>query len=64
MDKVACINAVINTLEGVSVSGSDNWSKMLGCVQALRQVCEELKEDGSGKTAEQSGDPEAGTGAV
>ena len=64
MDKVKLLDAVIATLEKVSVSGSENWDRMLGCVQVLRQVCEELKRDGSGKTAEQSGDPEADAGAV
>lgn len=64
MNAIDRLNAVINTLEGVCVKGSDNWSKMLGCVQVLRQVCEELKKDGSGKTAEQSGDPEADAGTV
>ena len=64
MDKIEYLNAVINTLEKVSVSGSGNWDRMLGCVQVLKQVCEELKKDGSGKTAKQSGDPEAGAGAV
>lgn len=64
MDKVERLNAVIHTLEKVSVSGTENWDRMLGCVQVLRQVCEELKKDGSGKTAEQSGDPEADAGAI
>lgn len=64
MNKLESLNAVIATLEKVSVSGSENWDRMLGCVQVLRQVCEELKRDGSGKTAEQSGDPEADAGAV
>ena len=64
MNKIEYLNAVINTLEQVSVSGSENWNKMLGCVNVLKQVCEELKKDGSGKTAEQGGDPEADAGAV
>ena len=64
MSQIERLNSVIYTLEKVSVSGTENWDRMLGCVQVLRQVCEELKRDGSGKTAEQSGDPEAEAGAV
>ena len=37
------LNAVINTLEQVRVSGSENWNKMLGCVQMLKKICDELK---------------------
>ena len=38
------IEAIQRTLSGVSVSGPDNWNRLLGCMQALDEVREELTE--------------------
>ena len=38
------IQAVINTLESVEIHGSDNMSKLLGCINALTQIINQ--EDG------------------
>ena len=36
------IQAVQNTLEQVSVTGAENWNRMLGCWQTLQEVKKEL----------------------
>lgn len=38
------IQVIINTLENVEVHGSDNMSKLLGCINALTQIINQ--EDG------------------
>lgn len=42
------IQVIINTLESVEVHGSDNMSKLLGCINALTQIInqEGNQEDG------------------
>ena len=48
MEKIIVkIQAVQNTLEQVSVTGAENWNKMLGCFQTLQEVKKELIEDAS-----------------
>lgn len=37
------INAVIVTLETIPVSGSDNMKKMLGSIEALKQLKDNLQ---------------------
>lgn len=50
MDIIKKIEAIQRTLSGVSASGPDNWSRLLGCMQALDEVkealTEEVEEDG------------------
>lgn len=36
----AVIAAVINTLDSLTVTGSDNMSKVLGCINALQKLLE------------------------
>lgn len=38
------IEAIQRTLSGVSASGPDNWNRLLGCMQALDEVKNELIE--------------------
>lgn len=40
------IKAVILTLESVEVHGSENMSKLLGCINALNQIIEQSEKDG------------------
>ena len=44
MDVIKHINAIQNTLDGVQVSGRENWDRLLGCVQALDELKEFLME--------------------
>ncbi len=56
------IQAVQNTLEQVSVTGAENWNKMLGCWQTLQEVKKELIEDASKHESEcATGETEAGS---
>lgn len=43
----AIIKAVILTLEDIEVHGSENLSKMLGCINALNQIIELNEEEQS-----------------
>lgn len=40
------IKAVILTLESVEIHGSENMSKLLGCINALNQIIEQSEKDG------------------
>lgn len=41
------IQVIINTLESIEVHGSENMSKLLGCINALTQIINQ--EDGEEK---------------
>lgn len=38
MDPIKHITLIIGTLDGVQVSGRENWDRLLGCVQALDEL--------------------------
>ena len=42
MNPVMTLRAVLNTLEGVQVAGRENWDRMLGSMQAVEEVVQEL----------------------
>lgn len=45
------LNAVIRTLDTVTVSGAQNMDKMLGCMQVLKTMTEEpAQAEGAGRT--------------
>ena len=39
------LKAIVSTLEDIEVRGSDNMSKLLGCINALNQIINQ-PEDG------------------
>ena len=43
------LQKIVLTLEDVEVHGSDNLSKLLGCINALNQIINQPKEDGEEK---------------
>ena len=43
------LSSVVLTLESIEVHGSDNMSKLLGCINALNQIINQPKEDGEEK---------------
>lgn len=62
MNAIDKIQAVLNTMETVSVAGQANWNKMLGCWQTLQEVKKELIEDASKHESEcTTGETEAGS---
>lgn len=58
MDIIQNIQAVINTLEKVSVSGSENWERMLACRQHLQKIQKEMMTNADTDTSIQQRDPE------
>ena len=46
MDDYGMIQMIISTLEGIEVKGSNNMSKLLGCINALKQFLKQPEEDG------------------
>lgn len=40
------LSAVVLTLEDIEVRGSENMSKLLGCINALTGIINQPKEDG------------------
>ena len=44
MDMFVIIRAVIETLNEVEVKGSDNMSKLLGCINALTEIINQPKD--------------------
>ena len=44
MDMFVIIRAVIETLNEVEIKGSDNMSKLLGCINALTEIINQPKD--------------------
>lgn len=44
MDIIKKIEAIQQTLSGVTARGPDNWNRLLGCMQALDEIKNELIE--------------------
>ena len=40
------LKTISDTLESIEVHGSENMSKLLGCINALNQIINQPKEDG------------------
>ena len=45
MDKATIIQAVINTLNEIPVSGAANLDRMLGCIQMLAKLKAEVEAE-------------------
>lgn len=45
MDIIVIIRAVIETLNEVEVKGSDNMSKLLGCINALIEIANQPQDE-------------------
>lgn len=44
IDDVGMIRMVISTLNDVEVKGSDNMSRLLGCINALTEIINQPKD--------------------
>lgn len=44
MDNVKTIQAIINTLNQITVSGEGNLDKLLGCILALKKVRDNMSK--------------------
>ncbi len=47
MDKVTIVGQILTTLNAVEVRGKANLDRLLGCIQALESLAEELKNEQS-----------------
>lgn len=45
MDMLVIIRAVIETLNAIEVKGSDNMSKLLGCINALTEIINQPQDE-------------------
>ena len=45
MDDMGMIRLIISTLNDIEVKGSENMSKLLGCINALTQIVNQPKEE-------------------
>lgn len=45
MDDMGMIKLIISTLNDIEVKGSENMSKLLGCINALTQIVNQPKEE-------------------
>lgn len=55
MDVIDLLEAVVSTMDTISVVGLDNQDKFVGCANAIRSVIRSLRQEQDGEnTAEQS----------
>jgi len=45
MNDMGMIKLIISTLNDIEVKGSENMSKLLGCINALTQIVNQPKEE-------------------
>lgn len=48
------IENIINTQNGITTSGRDNWDRLLGCDQALRAILADMQQHEAEKEAEKA----------
>lgn len=41
------LKLVLATLDGITVSGHENWDRLLGCYQTIEEVINELEDSSS-----------------
>lgn len=46
MDDIQILRAAVNTLNQITVCGEDNMSKLLGTINALKDMCERGEQNG------------------
>lgn len=55
MENINLLEAIVSTMDTISVAGIDNQDKFVGCANAIRNVIRSLRQEEAGKnTAEQS----------
>lgn len=64
MNTLEKLQVIENTLERVTVSGSQNMSWVLGCIEMLREIKKEMMTNEGADTAVQQRDPEDTASAV
>lgn len=55
METINLLEAIVSTMDTISVVGIDNQDKFVGCANAIRSVIRSLRQEQAGKdTVEQS----------
>ena len=55
MENINLLEAIVSTMDTISVVGIENQDKFVGCANAIRSVIRSLRQEQAGKnTAEQS----------
>ena len=55
MENINLLEAIVSTMDTISVAGIENQDKFVGCANAIRSVIRSLRQEQAGKnTAEQS----------
>ena len=44
MEEIALLEAVVSTMDTISISGVDNQDKFVGCANAIRTVIRKLRQ--------------------
>ena len=58
MDKIKILKDVVGTLNLVSVAGVENMDRMLGCIQAIQQVRQEMEAEANAGSQSSDEQPE------
>ena len=51
MENINMLEAIVSTMDTISVVGIDNQDKFVGCANAIRSVIRSLRQEPSGKSA-------------
>ena len=53
MDVIYILEAVVSTMDTISISGSDNQDKCVGCANAVQGVIRQLREQATSQDVSQ-----------
>lgn len=53
MDVINILEAVVSTMDTISISGIDNQDKFVGCANALQRVIKQLREQAASQDSSQ-----------
>ena len=52
MENINLLEAIVSTMDTISVVGIENQDKFVGCANAIRSVIRSLRQEQAGKSAE------------
>lgn len=61
MENINLLEAIVSTMDTISVVGIDNQDKFVGCANAIRSVIRSLRQEQAGKIAadQSAGNPDS-----
>lgn len=51
MENINLLEAIVSTMDTISVAGIENQDKFVGCANAIRSVIRSLRQEQAGKSA-------------